>query len=308
MPEFIVSDVAQLLNRANMSASYKPALLKALVRVCRTNEALRLPLEAVGNEFAKMYWNQTVIFHLRQGAALTKEAEVIKAIRSMAETHRVRRYGDLPEVGRATLRRQMARILQINVLTAFHITKPGNMPLLYQWSPREPDVALSVEAHEFLRRQGPALETIANYHWAEFLESTNRLAPRIIQKVKRDGARRGSLAPFLRVLLDDDEDRCFYCGRTFDSTEKPTVDHVIPWSFIVDDPLWDLVLACARCNSLKSDWLPDRAFLDKLVRRNAARAHRKFSGRGSSLIGGEEVTRLYDAALSVEWPGAWSPG
>lgn len=307
VPEFLVSHVAQLLNRAAMSASYKPALLKALVRCTRLSDDRLLPLEAIGNEFAKMYWNQTVIFHLRQAVSLTKEAEVIKAIRGIAQIHGVRRYAEIPDSAKATLRRTMARILPINVLIAFHASKPASMPPLYQWSKKQPYIELSPQALSFLKIQGLALETVANYHWADFLEATNRLAPRIIQKVKREGARRGSLAPFLKLLSSDGEETCFYCGRTFDETVRPTVDHVIPWSFLVDDPLWDLVLACGRCNGAKSDLLPDPEFIDKLVRRNLMRARKNAGLPASMLSSGEDVMRLYNAAISVEWPAFWSP-
>lgn len=295
------------MSRANMSASYKPALLKALVRIARVSDELCLPLETIGDEFAKMYWNQTVIFHLRQAASLTKEAEVIKAVRSMAQIHGVRHYSELPDSGRAKLRRDMARILPINVLTAFHTTQPASMPSLYHWTKKQPFVELSSQSLSFLKTQGSALETIANYHWADFLEATNRLAPRIIQKVKRDGARRGSLAPFLKILSNDGDEQCFYCGRTFDESRRPTVDHVLPWSFLVDDPLWDLVLACGRCNSAKSDLLPAENFIDKLIRRNAARSPHSGVASASMLLHGDDVMRLYNAAISVEWPGFWAP-
>ena len=82
-----------------------------------------------------------------------------------------------------------------------------------------------------------------------------------------------------------------------------TVDHVIPWSFLLEDDLWDLVLACYRCNSTKSDWLPDHAFIEKLLLRN-----RELSRAGISLaIGEPEIERLYEVAISVEWPRSWSP-
>lgn len=44
--------------------------------------------------------------------------------------------------------------------------------------------------------------------------------------------------------------------------------HFIPWSFIKDDNLWNLVLACPTCNRRKNDKLPDEQYLDALVERN----------------------------------------
>ena len=73
------------------------------------------------------------------------------------------------------------------------------------------------------------------------------------------------------------------------------------------DPLWDMVLACMKCNIAKSDRLPDRNFLDRLVERNIERGYKGnpvFSG--SPIESGQEY-RLYEAAISVEWPGFWRP-
>lgn len=302
-----MSDVATLMRHAAMSASYKPALLKALVRICRVSDASDISLEHLGGEFARMYWNQTVIFHLRQASSLTKEAEVIKAIRRTAETEAVRNYAELPEGARNALRKRMARILPINVLGAFHASKPPGMPALYRWSKGAEFITLPAASLNFIKRQSQALETIANYHWADFLESRNRLAPRVIQKVQRDGAqRRTSLARFLRILRDEGERECFYCETPLLGT--PTVDHVIPWSFLLDDPDWDLVLACAPCNASKSDSLPDERYIEKLVRYNGERERRRSGRTGVSLFAGDaDVARVYQAAISVEWPGFWSP-
>ena len=69
---------AALMRHARKSASYKPALLKALVRCCRQSYDLRIPLGAIGREFTKLYWNQTVVYHLRQAASLSKESTAVK--------------------------------------------------------------------------------------------------------------------------------------------------------------------------------------------------------------------------------------
>lgn len=295
-----------MMRDAEMSASYKPALLKALARICRSSDSVNIPLGRIGEEFARMYWKRTVLFHLRQAAALTKEAEVIKAIRRAAATHTAREYEDLPLSAMQDLRKRMARILTLNVLTAFHKSKPHSMEPLYHWTKSANGITLSGEALMLLRNQGVALVAIANYYWATFLEVTNRLAPRIIGKVEGRATRRRPLERFLRMLSEDGQRSCFYCGTTFDSQTTPTVDHVIPWAFLFEDPDWDLVLACAPCNSPKSDWLPDESFIAKLTERNRVRTYRSLPGIASALID-EQVIRYYEAAISVEWPGFWKP-
>lgn len=288
------------MRHAAKSATYKPALLKALVRCCQRSDALKTPLISIGREFSKLYWNQTVIYHLRQAASLTKEAEAVKLIRRMANEYRTRDISALPAGAREKLDAKMARLLTVNVLAAFHHSKPADMPKLYEWKPGEDYVRISASSRAFLTQHAQALEVIANFYWAEFLENCNRLAPRIVQKVAKDAARRGSLAKYLKILANETPLYCFYCEAPF-GEKTPTVDHVIPWSFLLEEGLWDLVLACAKCNGAKSDLLPSRDFVDKLIDRN-----KKLSTAGISLgISDAEIKRLYEAAISVEWPGPW---
>ena len=160
------------------------------------------------------------------------------------------------------------------------------MPVLYRWESVQGHVGITPKAHAFLKTQAAALELIANFYWAEFLEGCNRLAPRIVQKVSRDGASRKPLQKYLKVLREESNAQCFYCEAPLGEQRAPAVDHVIPWSFLLEDDLWDLVLACTRCNSAKSDWLPDRAFIEKLLARN-----RDLSCGGISLAIGEPESR-----------------
>jgi hypothetical protein len=130
----------------------------------------------------------------------------------------------------------------------------------------------------------------------------------VIEKVERNGAERASLARFLKLLRQLDGPRCFYCDRELGSGVAVHVDHVIPWSFLLADPLWDLVLACAACNVAKSDSLPRPDFLDRLVAIGSRRAQVTLPvGFASPMLERSEIDRYYNAALSVQWPSGWSP-
>ena len=202
----------------------------------------------------------------------------------------------------------MGKSLPINVLRAFHIGKPESMDDLYSWKSGDAMITLAADAHGFLRDQSIVVESIANYWWAPYLERVNVLAPLIIDKVERDGAKRGSLTRYLRILIDTDGNRCFYCKRDLGAVRAVHVDHVIPWSFVLSDPAWDLVLVCVSCNLGKSDILPARFFIDKLSALHVGRAKLSLpSMAGSAFLQKNEVERYYDAALSVEWPSGCEP-
>ena len=68
------------------------------------------------------------------------------------------------------------------------------------------------------------------------------------------GRERISLQPVRSVLLDVFGAKCFYCGAGLGSSSP--VDHVLPWSRVGIDGLANLVPACERCNSDKSNSLP----------------------------------------------------
>jgi len=73
----------------------------------------------------------------------------------------------------------------------------------------------------------------------------------------------------LRPVLNGYQDGiCFFCGSKFDIDDGIHVDHLIPRSAIKHDQIWNLVLACEDCNLRKSDHLPQKHFVQKLIDRN----------------------------------------
>ena len=59
----------------------------------------------------------------------------------------------------------------------------------------------------------------------------------------------------------------FYSGKTLDSKDI-SVDHVIPWSFMYSDDIWNLVLTSRSINSSKSNSVPDEIDIDRLNKQN----------------------------------------
>jgi hypothetical protein len=306
--EHKLQDVVRLSQRARMLSTYKPALLKAIARISSRRPSNTITLRELGAEFARLFWNQTIVFHLRQAATITKEPEVLGQIRKASAGSGVREFSRLPQPAAIAIEIAMARILTTDVLRRFHNNAPASMARLFSWELGADHISLTDEARDFIVATHVVLDLIANHWWAGYLEKVNALAPAIINKVQANGARRGSLAAYLAILEGLDENRCFYCDRLFSENVRPSVDHVLPWSFLLADPLWDLVLACMQCNIAKSDRLPERRFIDRLVERNVIRSHHHSSifSASPSIQSGHEY-RLYEAAIGVEWPGFWKP-
>ncbi|WP_045820816.1 HNH endonuclease [Williamsia herbipolensis] len=79
------------------------------------------------------------------------------------------------------------------------------------------------------------------------------------------GSDRVSMTRVRAILREGFGSRCFYCDARL--TETPHVDHVLPWSRTSIDGLANLVLACQRCNSDKSDLLPAPSHVKRALER-----------------------------------------
>jgi hypothetical protein len=231
-----------------MSTTYKPALLKAITRILARERQTVIALTAIGAEFARLYWNQAVVVHLRQAAVLSKEPEVLKSIRVASQRYHARALRDLPDEAYGAILRDLARILKINVLRAFHTSKPAGALPLFTWEEGADEIVLPEAALDFIVTNSQALEVIANYWWAGCLEKVNMLAPSIIEKVGRDGARRSSLVKYFRILTAAGRSRSGVRepptagSKDRGMTGKRITDHQVLTLKTVPHPLGQLVL------------------------------------------------------------------
>ena len=65
------------------------------------------------------------------------------------------------------------------------------------------------------------------------------------------------------------EPRDFYTGEIL-TKDNISVDHVIPWSFMYSDDIWNLVITSRPVNSAKSNSIPSSDVIEKLKERNNA--------------------------------------
>ena len=120
------------------------------------------------------------------------------------------------------------------------------------------------------------------------LENYNS-CPRIAKKVRiidEQEVKRKDLKIFDQFLeLENDNHICFICGKKIEDADLSR-DHVIPWSYIYSDDLWNLVYVHKGCNSGKSNITPSQERIDKLKERNLllqAKMHDKFKSNSKIL-------------------------
>lgn len=116
------------------------------------------------------------------------------------------------------------------------------------------------------------ISKLLNYKWAQLLEKYN-YAPKIVNKVNSISEaklRRESLTKYKNELMKQFADGVaidFYSGKPLDDNDI-SVDHVIPWSFMYSDDIWNLVLTSKSNNSSKSNSIPSEEVIEKLKQRN----------------------------------------
>lgn len=121
---------------------------------------------------------------------------------------------------------------------------------------------------EYLDRNVPILRGWARFQLAEYLQARNPSAAGIVQKLEVPIVR----APLTRqtkwwkeaISFLGPRARCIYSGETL-SVDDFSLDHYLPWSFVVHDRLWNLVPVARSVNSAKNDRLPHDEHLRRLA-------------------------------------------
>jgi len=109
------------------------------------------------------------------------------------------------------------------------------------------------------------------FRWTQILEDINRTTPRIASKLKikqEELRKRKSLKRFIPILeLENPEKNCSICKKQINQSDL-SVDHLIPWSFLYSDDIWNLSLTHKSCNSSKNNIPPKEADITAQHQRN----------------------------------------
>ena len=297
----------RILDQGAKDGTYKFALARALVDLCADRDAgsarpREIQYGELAEQFLRYYWRQECVFHIRQNFQGRPEANVIKAIRDRWGSKRIRDDfdrldgKDKEEVCGQILLEAFgsARGRKGVVVPRFQRIKVGpcteEIQMFYKWDDDEKRITVHEGAFSFFRRYHQILRRAAVHGWAKYLERTNGGLPGLIAKVERVGglsARDAARMREAKQALYRNGVECFYCRCRLDR-KAMQLDHVIPWSFIFDDPLWNLVPACAACTGRKSNSLPGSDAYERLVMRNEECAEKSDTAYGKKLAGSLE--------------------
>lgn len=117
------------------------------------------------------------------------------------------------------------------------------------------------------------IQSFAEHHFALYLQARNPNVPGVINKLRAPTMRQLTAArDFWRFVRSDFETagkaaqfKDIYSERQLGNSFS--IDHFLPWSFVVHDLLWNLTPVESATNSSKSDVLPDlELYLPRLAK------------------------------------------
>jgi len=255
--------------------TYKFGLIKSILDNLFNGEELEqgilLSYEQLFEKFAENYWNLVVKYDLRQmrrdGRSQYSKIETI--LRGEAEKEGIVaeiEYDLLDDATKERLAKSVTSECKKYVIGALYEDFDG---ILYSFDQNGVGLCLAPRAYRFMLKYKIEIEKLNYYSWAKFLETINTddAIIRVIEKLELATPKRSNLSVYRELLQSEfEESNCFYCGKKL--RKSTHVDHFIPWSFTKDDKVWNLVLSCPTCNIGKSNRIPSKALLNKLMERN----------------------------------------
>lgn len=278
----------KIIRECNYDNTYKMAWAKSIVEICSRKDLIEddfvILLSDIGHKFLKYYWNQTIFFDLVQGSNPTKPPVILSFVKSLIDKYFIAIDKKQPEVFEKVEDRfvnigldkdykkvlnNITKTLKQDVSWRFDNIQDNDC-LLYEYFKGQDSLRMSKQNAVTLKEHEQDLYDLINYRWSLILESFNS-SPRINKKVRiidERNIKRNSLNKFKQYLnLENPNHYCFICGKLA-SEKELAIDHVIPWSYMYSDDLWNLVYVCQHCNSIKSNVIPSKTQIDRLKIRN----------------------------------------
>lgn len=256
-------------------STYKFGLIKSILdnilSVTPSDRGLELSYRDIFTKFSINYWNLITKYHLKQmhGNTRYSDSQIEKTFeQALQRTPAIEKleFDNLAEEDKEWIINNVTKECKRCVVGALYENFDGQ---LYGFSLKSDGLWINPVAYEFMLKYKPEIEQLNYYAWAKFLEKVNSddALSRVLGKLELSTPRRSDLSVYRKILeVEFEGNTCFYCGKKIKTAAH--VDHVIPWSFVKSDHLWNFVLACPTCNSKKKDKLPSKENLSRVIVRN----------------------------------------
>lgn len=275
--------------RFGKTSSYKNGMMKSILdNLFNVGENFVLDFNTLSKTFAKIYWNLVVKCKLPQIIPNSQfnKSKIEKIIDEMIEKnikidnidYEVLNIEDKIKYGNNVL-----KIIEKDVVGALYSDLNCK---IYGFDKGKKIIWFNKESYIFLVKNKLVVEKINYYAWILWMEtslSKHKLCYNNIGVKLDESTKRNTLTKFkIELLSKGDKLNCFYCDKIVNKNNVH-IDHFIPWKFVKDDKIWNLVISCSKCNISKKDKISKANYLNKLILRNAELLNESYENKLKSL-------------------------
>lgn len=290
IPSYI-KDWLTIIEQMNNDNTYKLAWGRAIIECVSfddydiiNNNAI-INFDNISLRMLKYYWNQLFFFHLKQSPYKDKDPVICQDTIKLIDIYKKITNSSIPiwfdDALKIILKKNqkdfdkiikhISKTLHENVCWRFK-NIPNKTLDIYEYTKGVSTIIINIDNVIVLKEYSLIISKLLNYKWAQLLEKFN-YQPKISSKINgisEAKLRRNNLTKYKEELLKEFEGReiiDFYTGKPI-SYDDISIDHVIPWSFMYSDDIWNLVITSKSINSSKSNSIPSKEIIEKLKMRN----------------------------------------
>ncbi len=287
IPKYI-NDWLDIIEKMNNDNTYKLAWGRAIVECVFNNaysienEYAVISFEDISRCIIKYYWNQQFFFNLKQSPYKDKEPVICQLVNELIDSWKQNKNSVIPAwYNEEDVKSNNEYLFNINlnkIIKTLHenvswrfLNVGNDIIQVYLYQRNVSNIMIELENTQLLKDYSVVISKLLNYKWTQLLEKFN-YQPKIASKVlglSDSQIRRNNLKKYKDELLKEHQGIAidFYSGNKIDESDI-SVDHVIPWSFMYSDDIWNLVLTSKSHNSSKSNTIPTDDDIKRLKERN----------------------------------------
>lgn len=268
-----IKDICYLINNGSMDNTYKMSWIRSIVEICERQTKKKIYFDELSYLIFKYYWDQSIFFQLNQSPNRKKKPEIIQLVEKEI-TNFKEKYGNVPKKFLSVEDKVSVPIKKISTILKYDVSHRflnlGNKKFdIYEYDLE--NRFINVLNPHIIKIHCDVLYQLINYRWTQKLEEVDgspRLSKKIIGVDKDNKPKRKSLKNFRQYLdLENPTRKCFITGEKIND-EDLSIDHVIPWSYMFSNDIWNLVYVKKSLNSSKNNRLPNEDEIERLDKRN----------------------------------------
>lgn len=271
--------------------SYKLVWFLAILSLLKRGEEHSLRLADIFTEMAVAAWHPVCLYRLSLGRQ-DKLQDVIweikqkSGLQTNATPEAIRKFVDTSTEAQGNLeyfkryvptrfltpwfadklrgeRDDTTRTREIETMAKESQRTPFASLYFFEGSGSRGSIRLNDSWRSFLTDNLGIVQSFAEHHFALYLQARNPNVPGVVNKLRAPTMRQLTVARDFWRLVRRDFDKAGKAAEFKDIYSERqlansfSIDHFLPWSFVVHDLIWNLTPVEAATNSSKNDILPD---------------------------------------------------